>query len=135
MYSCVNFPYLAELSLSIEAKKRNPTVNFSRPNSYAHSSLNRDARDHDRPIIRSISLSFVSKISGSRFRAMPRCTDSAVDGLTRRSVKRARTSVSGGISPDHFHLIDRPETLARICAPWIEGDTGTAISMGTDRAN
>lgn len=38
-------------------------------------------------------------------------------GLTRRSVKRARTSVSGGISPDHFHLIDRPETLARICAP------------------
>lgn len=103
----------------------------------------RDARDHDRPIIRSISLSFATKNLRESFSgdAAPCRADSdaaprrSTHGLTRRSVKRARTSVSGGISPDHFHLIDRPETLARICAPWIEGDTGTAISMGTGRAN
>ena len=59
----------------------------------------------------------------------------AVSGRIRRVPRRARTSVSRGISPGHFRLIDRPETLARICAPWIEDDTGTAVSMVTGRAN
>ena len=55
--------------------------------------------------------------------------------VSGRISRRARTSVSRGISPGHFRLIDRPETLPRIRGPWIEDDTGTADSMVSGRAN